>query len=63
MLVKNSDYSIRLKNHQEERIFSYDKPNKYRTDINTLARVIQILPLPIIRQTFADDPSLMPAEQ
>ena len=45
-VVENSDYPIRLKNNEEERIFSYDKPNKYRTDINTLAAIIDLLPSP-----------------
>lgn len=40
---QNSDYMIRLKNSQEERIFAYDKPNKYRADINTLVLFVMEL--------------------
>ena len=32
-LRQATDYEIKRKNYQEERIFSYDKPNKYRSDI------------------------------
>lgn len=32
-----------MKNHEEERIFSYDKPNKYRTDINTMFNVVALM--------------------
>lgn len=32
-----------MKNHEEERIFSYDKPNKYRTDINTMFNVAVLM--------------------
>ena len=34
-----SDYAIRRKNSMEDRIFSYDKPNKYRTDIDNVVEL------------------------
>lgn len=43
ILQENSDYEIKLKNFKESRIFSYDKPNKYRTDINTLLTLVCLL--------------------
>jgi hypothetical protein len=36
LLVEASDYEIKRRNYQQERIFSYDKPNKYRSDINNI---------------------------
>ena len=33
LLLQNSDYEIKKKNNAEQRIFSYDKPNKFRSDI------------------------------
>ena len=40
LLSTNSDFKIKRKNHEEERIFSYDKPNKFRSDISTLFEVL-----------------------
>lgn len=31
-----SDYETKLKNNEQDRIFSYDKPNKYRSDITNI---------------------------
>jgi len=36
LLVEVSDYEIKRRNYQQERIFSYDKPNKYRSDITNI---------------------------
>ena len=36
LLVEASDYEIKRRNYQQERIFSYDKPNKYRSDITNV---------------------------
>ena len=32
-LKEATDYEIKRKNYKQQRIFSYDKPNKYRSDI------------------------------
>lgn len=36
LLLDASDYEIKIKNSEQDRIFSYDKPNKYRSDINNI---------------------------
>lgn len=40
LILVNSDFKIKRKNHEEERIFSYDKPNKFRSDISSLFEVL-----------------------
>jgi hypothetical protein len=40
LLADNSDFKIKRKNHEEVRIFSYDKPNKFRSDTTTLFEVL-----------------------
>jgi hypothetical protein len=40
MLADNSDFKIKRKNHEEVRIFSYDKPNKFRSDTTSLFEVL-----------------------
>jgi hypothetical protein len=37
LLVRASDYETKRKNSEQDRIFSYDKPNKYRSDISNIA--------------------------
>jgi hypothetical protein len=36
LLLGASDYEVKLKNNEQDRIFSYDKPNKYRSDISNI---------------------------
>ena len=36
LLVECSDYEIKMNNSEQDRIFSYDKPNKYRSDISNI---------------------------
>lgn len=36
LLWDASDYDTKLKNNEQDRIFSYDKPNKYRSDITNI---------------------------
>jgi hypothetical protein len=36
LLLEVSDFEIKRRNYQQERIFSYDKPNKYRSDITNV---------------------------
>lgn len=36
MLLYASDYDTKMKNSEQDRIFSYDKPNKYRSDISNI---------------------------
>jgi len=40
-LQEATDYDIKRKNYQEERIFSYDKPNKYRSDVTNFIYCLQ----------------------
>ena len=41
LLSEASDYEIKYKNHIQERIFSYDKPNKYRSDVSNILYCLQ----------------------
>jgi hypothetical protein len=43
-LREATDYDIKRKNCKEERIFSYDKPNKYRSDITNFIHCLRINP-------------------
>jgi hypothetical protein len=40
MMETNSDYEIKKKNCEHERIFSYDKPNKFRSDVSNMIQVL-----------------------
>lgn len=45
LLVEASDYETKMKNNEQDRIFSYDKPNKYRSDISNIVYCLLNNPL------------------
>lgn len=57
LLTSASDFAVKLKNNEQDRIFSYDKPNKYRSDISNILHCL--LHNPNIRAATPDLPGLM----
>lgn len=39
-ILRDGDYEIKKRNDQEERIFSFDKSNKFRSDIMNLMKLL-----------------------